>query len=120
MKINLKEEKTEAQWQNTIDNFWKKATPQWFEWLEWVLVLGVITFLASQMQSLVLRIVSAISYVALFFYLQSVFFSLEFYGFPRLRSERKQRLLSLILSGIISLSLWFLLINLVSQIQGKL
>jgi CHASE3 domain sensor protein len=44
MKINLKAKKTETEWQKTLDNFWMKAAPQWFEWLGWILILGAITF----------------------------------------------------------------------------
>jgi len=119
MKIDFKEKKTEAGWQRTIDSFWKKATPHWFEWLEWVLVLGVITFLAEQTQSIVLRVVTGVSYVALLFYLQSIFFSLEFHGFPLIKSERTRRVVSLLLSAILSSVLGLLLFSLATQIQGK-
>jgi len=44
MKIDLKTKKTEAGWQKAVDDFWLKATPKWFEWLSWVLILGVFTF----------------------------------------------------------------------------
>jgi hypothetical protein len=119
MKIDLKAKKTEADWQKTLDIFWTKATPQWFQWLEWILILGAIAFLTEKTQNITLDIVSGISYIALFFYLQSFFFSLEFHGFPLLRSERAKRLVSLIVSGLLSLTLWLLLTNLVSEIQGK-
>ena len=39
MKIDFREKKTEAQWQETLDDFWKRATPLWFDWLEWVLLI---------------------------------------------------------------------------------
>ena len=119
MKIDFKVKKTEAEWQKALDDFWMKATPQWFEWLEWLLILGAIHFLAEQTQSVILRLVSATSYAALFFYLQSFFFSLEFHGFPLIKSERVRRLMSLVLSAILAMALWLLFTRLVSQIEGK-
>jgi len=120
MQGDFKEKKTEAQWQKAIDDFWRRATPQWFDWLEWVLILGIMTFLAEQTKAILLIIVSAISYAALFFYLQSLVFSLEFHGFPLIRSERGRRIASLLLSGVLSIALWILLSSLVSQIKGKI
>lgn len=120
MKIDLKAKKTEAEWQKALDNFWAKATPRWFQWLGWLLILGAITFLAEQAQNLLLNIVSGVSYFMLFFYFQSFFFSLEFHGFPFIKSERVRRLVSLIVSALISLLVWYFMMSLVSEIQGKI
>lgn len=118
-KVDLKAEKTETEWQKVLERFWKKATPRWFEWLEWVLILGVLTFAAEQTGSLILSIVSGFSFVALFFYLQGVFYSFELYGLPWVKAERTRRALSLIASGLLSYALWLFLIRLVAEIQGK-
>ena len=119
-KIDLKTKKTETGWQKTLDNFWMKATPQWFQWLGWVLILGTFTFLAEKTQNVTLKIVAGVSYSALYLYLNSLFFSLEWYGFPLIKSERARRVVSLTVSGILALAVWFLLTNLVSQIQEKI
>jgi hypothetical protein len=119
MKVDFKARKTEKKWQETLDSFWKKATPLWFDWLQWILVLGVIGFLAQQSRNIVLIITYAFSYIALFFYLQGMFFSVEFKGFPFLKTKRTQRITSLILSGILSIAIWYLLSRVISQIQGK-
>lgn len=118
-KVDLGEKKTETEWQRVLDRFWKKVTPRWFEWLEWTLILGALQFVVEETRSLILSIVCAFSYVALFFYLQGVFYSAEFYGFPWVKSERTRRTLSLIVSGILSYGLWLLLIRLVAVIRGK-
>lgn len=118
-KVHLKAKKTESEWQRVLERFWKKVTPRWFEWLEWILILGVLQFVVEQTRSLILSIVCAFSYLALFFYLQGVFYSVEIYGFPWVKSERTRRMLSLIVSGILSYALWLLLIRLVSEIRGK-
>jgi len=115
-KINLKVEKTEAGWQETLDSFWRKVTPEWFQWLGWVIMIGGLNFLAKETRNISLQIISGVSYVALFFYLQSIFFSLEFHGFPFIKSEQIRRVVSLIVSGILSVTLFLLLTSLVSEI----
>ena len=119
MKINFKAKKTELQWQEDFDNFWIKATPLWFDWLQWIIVLGVLSFFAQQSKNIVLLITYAFSYIALFFYLQGIFFSLEFKGFPLLKSKRWQKAISIVVSGILSFSIWYFLTNLILQLQGK-
>jgi cellulose synthase/poly-beta-1,6-N-acetylglucosamine synthase-like glycosyltransferase len=119
MKIDLKAKKTEAEWQKALDNFWVKATPRWFQWLGWLIILGAITFLSEQTKSLLLILVSGASYFMLFFYFQSFFFSLELSGFPFIKSERVRRLVSLIVSAFLSLFVWYFMMSLVSEIQGK-
>lgn len=120
MKIDFNTKKTEADWQRVLDDFWMKATPRWFEWLSWVLILGAFTFLTELTQDGVLSIVSGFSYVALFFYLQSFFFSLDFHGLPFVKSEKIRRPLSLLISGILSYGIWSSLIRLASEIGGKI
>lgn len=119
MKVNFKSKKTEEQWQASIDEFWIKVTPLWFDWLQWILVLGVISFLAKETDNKILIGVSGFSYLAFFFYLQSLFYSIEFKGFPIIQSKRGQRIISLIVSGVLSYAIWYLLFSLISQIQGK-
>lgn len=119
MKIDFNARKTELEWQETLDNFWKRATPLWFDWLQWILVLGVIGYLAQQSRNVILIITYVFSYIALFFYLQGIFFSLEFKGLLLIKSKRAQRIASLILSGILSLAIWLFLAGLISQVQGK-
>lgn len=119
MKIDFRRKRTEAEWQRVIDDFWMKATPKWFEWLGWVLILGAFTFLANQTQNVILKFASGFSYIALFFYLQSFFFSLEFHGLPIVKSETTRRLISLFISGILTSGTLLFLIRLTSEISGK-
>jgi hypothetical protein len=82
-------------------------------------VLEVIGFLTQLSRNIVLIITYAFSYIALFFYLQGLFFSVEFKVFPFLKTKRAQRIASLILSGILALAIWFLLYRVISQLEGK-
>jgi hypothetical protein len=119
MKINFKARKTELQWQEDFDNFWVGAMPLWFDWLQWIIVLGVVSFLAQQSRNIVLLITYTFSYIALFFYLQGIFFTIEFKGFPLMKSKRLQKVISIVISGILSFSIWYFLTNLILRLQGK-
>jgi len=55
MKIDFRTKKTEAGWQKVLDNFWMKATPKWFEWLGWVIILGAFTFLSKTQENMISR-----------------------------------------------------------------
>jgi len=83
-------------------------------------MIGGLNFLAKETGAISLRIISGVSYWALFFYLQSIFFSLEFRGFPFIKSEGVRRAVSLIVSGMLSVALFLLLTSLVSEIRGKI
>lgn len=120
MKIDFKSKKTEAEWQKALDDFWMKATPKWFEWLGWIIILGAFTFLNKTQENLIIKVITGISYIALFFYLQSFFFSFEFHGLPFVKSEKVRRIISLILSVLLSYGAWLFLREVVSQISGKM
>jgi len=119
MKIDFKTKKTEAGWQEALDNFWMKATPKWFEWLGWIIILGAFTYLSKIQENMVIKVALGISYIALFFYLQSFFFSVEFHGLPFVKSEKTRRVISLFLSALLSFGTWLFLRKVVSQISGK-
>ena len=120
MKIDSNTKKTEAGWIRSSDDFWMKATPRWFEWLGWVLILGAFAFLIELTSNAVVRIAYDLSYIALFFYLQSFFFSLDFHGLPFVRSEKIREYLSLLISGILAVGTWLFLHRLVLEICGKI
>ena len=119
MKIDFRDKKTEGGWQDTFDAFWIKITPGWFSILEWVLILGVISYLAIQTQNIILRLVSVISHIFLFFYIQSVFYSIEFVNIPGIKSFKWERIISIVLSGLISISIWLLISKLITLVQGN-
>lgn len=118
-RVDFQARKSEAGWQEALDRFWRRATPLWFEWLEWVLILGVISFVAEKTQSLLLLILRRLSYVALFFYLNAVFYQFEFHGFPFVTSDKLRRTLSLPLSGIVAFGVYLILSRMVGQLEGR-
>jgi hypothetical protein len=114
-KVVLGDQKTEAEIQKSIDIFWLKATPEWFKWLSWVLILGVFTFLDKNYKSLITSTATTISYLCLFFYFQSYFFSIKFHERLFVKSSRIRRLISLMLSGALAYFVWLFLYRLVSD-----
>lgn len=119
MKIDLNTRKTEAEWQKAFDAFWMKATPKWFEWLRWLLIVGVFTILSKTQENRIIKYVLGISYVALFFYFQGFFFSVEFHGLPFVKSEKARRTISLILSAVLLACTGFFLSEVISQIISR-
>ena len=46
-KVNLSAKKTEARMAcKAIDRFFLHATPVWFKWLEWMIIIGAIQVIA--------------------------------------------------------------------------
>lgn len=103
----------------TWDNFWIKVTPIWFDWMQWILVLGLVGYLVEQTRNIVLFIVYSFSYISFYFYIQGIFYAVDFQGFPFIKSKRAQRGASIILSGIIAIIVWFLISSVISELKGK-
>lgn len=104
---DLRHRETEAGWQQVIDGFALEATPRWFEWLGWVLVLAAFQYLADQGGSRLVRMVPALSVGLLWLYFNAFFFRLQIKGWPLVQSARTERALSIVLSGSLSMACWF-------------
>jgi hypothetical protein len=119
-KIDLSAKaKTEVESQKVWDQLWINITPLWFDWLQWVLVLGVIGYIANESQNVFLRIIYAFSYMAFYFYIQGIFYSLEFQRLPFVKTKRAKRMMSVALSGIMAVAIWVLISSVISELQGK-
>ncbi len=90
-----------------MDRFGLAAAPRWFEWLEWILVLGAFEYLAGKSGALLARLVAGISIALLWFYFNGFFFGIQFKGWFRIQSETVERVLSLAVSGILAGSFWY-------------
>jgi len=108
MKIDLKVKKTESEWQRAIEKFALAAVPKWFEWLGWVLILGVLTFVARETNSVAVKIILGISGGLFFLYFSNVFYRFEWENIPFVRSRAVARIVSIALAGGIGVGLWFL------------
>ncbi len=119
MDIDFRTKKTEAEWTETFDAFWRKFIPLWFDWLGWVLILGAVKYLGEQTNSPILKLIYVLSNIGLFWYLNAVFSLFRFRGFRFIKSDAQRHLASLVLSGLSAYVVWWLLDRVVSQIQGQ-
>lgn len=115
-KINLSAKKTEAEWAEANDRFFLKATPVWFEWLEWIIIIGAIQVIADKTQDRYVQLIGSISYFFLMFYFFAFFYRIEFHGIPWIKSERRRQFVSTVLSILLGSSVYYLLFHLISQL----
>ena len=104
--VDLKRKETESGWQRLLDRTALAVTPRWFEWLGWVAALAALQYLLAKSGSVVIRIVTTVSTLLLWYYFNAFFFRFEVRGLPGLRSEGTQRAVSLVLSGIVAWCAW--------------
>ncbi len=123
--VDFQRKETEAGWIRIFDNFGLKATPLWFSWLSWILVMGVFQYLFERtrwgLAKTGLLIVLLISVWLLWHYFNAIFFRVEFCGLPLIRSNVCRRLASMIVSGVFAFGSWWLaliLAGIVKQSQS--
>lgn len=117
--INFGAQKTEHEWQQAMDRFYLKYIPKWFDFLNWIVLLGIFHFLAEYTQDWKLKLIYTISIIGLWMFLQSYFFNIHLEGLPLMKNDRAKRLFSLIIGGIISTGVIILLNNIIPKISGK-
>ena len=117
MKINFQVKKHEFEWQKIVDNFWLNFAPRWFNWLGWVIIIGAITYLNEKSESIFLTVTIIISYIALFFYFQGFFYSIEFHGIPFIKNEKIRRVISLLISSILATGIYVFFTNLILEFK---
>ena len=105
-ELNFRHRETEAGWQGLIDEFALEATSKWFEWLGWVLVLAAFQYVADQSGSRFARAIPGLSVGLLWLYFNAFFFRLRFKGWPLVRSARAERILWVVVSGLVSSACW--------------
>ena len=120
VQIDLAAKETEYEWTRTLDDFWKKVGPQWFQWLEWMIILGALDFAASDTESTVLRLATGLSYGILWLYLSAVTSSVEWRGWQRSWPGWARRIVSSVLSALLMVALSLLLTGVARDIQGRL
>jgi hypothetical protein len=80
VEIDFRRRETEAGWQRILDRLGLRAAPVWFEWLEWILVLGALHYIGEKSGSPLVRLIPGISVGLLWFYLNGFFFRMKFKG----------------------------------------
>lgn len=96
----------EGEWQTKHDAFFLAATPKFYEWLSWVITLAAMSYVQHKSPSSPMYVLIGITYVLTFYYYIAFFRQFKFRGFPLLKSPRDVRLVSYILSFLLSATMW--------------
>ena len=115
--VNFQTRKTEEGWGNSVDNFYLKAVPLWFNWLEWVLILGAIKLIAVRTNDSIVNFVYSISIWLMGFYLFAFFYHYDFHGIPKIKSENWRRFFSAVITLAITFGVYHLFISLVEKLK---
>jgi len=105
--IDLPPRETEPGWQGVCDRFGLGAAPTWFNWLEWVLVLGAFDYVATKNGAWLARLAAAISLGLLWIYFNAFFFRLQSKGWFGIRSAGVERTVSTVASSLLAALFWF-------------
>jgi|SRR5437667_2328839 len=107
VELDFRRRDTEGGWLSILDRFGLAAAPTWFDWLEWILILGAFEYLAGKSGAALVRFVAGISIALLWFYFNGFFFRIHFKGWFRVRSVRLERFISITASGFLAIGFWF-------------
>jgi hypothetical protein len=105
----LELKKTERSWNEWLDKIVFTNVPKWFEFIGWLFLIGAMSYLAKTTDDIYVKILYAISYVFLSFYILRYFFSIDFILFPFIKSIKIQFLISLVLSLILGFTAYSLI-----------
>jgi hypothetical protein len=98
-----------------MGEFFLNATPLWFDWLKWVIIIGVIKVVADKTQDPLVQLSLGISYIFLMLYLMGFFYRIDFH-IPSIKSEGKRLIISALLSGLLSTSIFIFLNHLTDRL----
>jgi len=106
--------KTEAEWIEATDSFFLKYTPQWFKFVGWLILLGVLKYIEQITRSKLIGLIYAFSFLGLYFYLQALLFNFPFFKFlpPRfIRARGFAFIFSITTAGLLLFLLHFYLLE---------
>jgi hypothetical protein len=116
--VDFRKRNTERGWQETIDEFWLKATPLLFTWVEWTLMLGVLKYISITYSTLwYINIIYILLLISLLFYFSAYFYQFYF-GFFKKKDHRIGYLISLIISAVLS-GITFMAVNFTVEVIAK-
>lgn len=107
--------KTEKEWQYSSDNFFLKFTSRWFEFMQWLIVLGILEPFAKK--SPLISLIYLLSFLSFFYFLLAKLYKIPFYkALPAnlIHTERTGQLISIIIAALISIIIYFYLPHIVS------
>ena len=86
------------------------VVPKWFEWLGWIAALAALQYLEEKSGSRIVGALRILSMFFLFYYFSAFFFRFRLSGSPWI-STRGERVISLLLSGIVAYAVWWFAIR---------
>lgn len=114
--IDFSAKRPEAAWQVWLDRLYLAALPVWFDWLKWIMMLAALKVIAVKSGS------PTVGWLVIFSSLLMLLYFIAFFGRIRIRglsfigSERKQFLVSVILSGLFSLGAYWCAMSLADAV----
>ena len=103
-----------------IDNIAKNFAPKWFELLKWFFIFGTITYIYKKTGNIVIFIIYIISYAVLFLCILKSTLELLTNALPKRKySKLKAILVSIVLTVISELFIYYLLVSLVNQLVSQ-
>jgi hypothetical protein len=91
VEVDLRRRESEAGWQGICERFALAAAPTWFNWLEWILVLGAFDYLSAKSGAWLPRVAAAVSLGLFWMHFNAFFFRLQLKGWFGIRSTRVER-----------------------------
>lgn len=106
--------KTEAEWIEITDKFFLNIAPKWFTFISWLIMLGILKYIDQISESRWISLLYGISFMLMYFYLQSLLYNFPFYKLlPKklVLSKRFASVFSIIFAGIILFFIYFFLLE---------
>ncbi|MBA3963597.1 MAG: hypothetical protein H0X40_17095 [Chthoniobacterales bacterium] len=98
---------TEGGWLGACDRFALTAAPTWFNWLEWVFVLGALDYLAAKSGAWLAHLAAAVALGLLWMYFNAFFVRLQLKGWFGVHSAGPERALATVASSVLAGGFWF-------------
>ena len=89
--IDLSARPLAQDWDDIRDRFLLKATPIWFTWLSWIVLLAAINFLQRKTDNLLIAVIFYHSLAMLGLYYDAALRRLKFLGLPRFFTRKVVR-----------------------------
>jgi len=118
-EIDFSIEKNEYEWQTTFDSFFLAATPEFYEWLRWVITLAAVSYVQRKSHSMAITVLLGVAYALSFSYFMAFFHQFKFTGFPLLKNPRADRFVSILLSGLLGGATWYLVSESITAIVAS-
>lgn len=101
--IDFSKRNTESKWVDIVDNFSLKIAPIWFNYLSWILIIGVFQYLSEgqslQQQKNIINFIKITSIALLWLYTWAIFYKVEFVNFPLIKNKKIEIIISVLISG---------------------